>query len=240
MKQKFNMDYAPDRYWDTPEAVFANIKGSWRRKAIREAVETGEIDEVPEHILDDSLDDNVRRFAGQIHPSMMGGEYLPDYLPGEVEIARVELMSTTGDVFSIRARPVGRMIGYRVVDDYMDDPDRSPFCVKYRRSRTPLTMRQLAALINSSYAWKDYKGLGLAFGPLELNYGASCDDETLRNFVSVQSEFYPELWRYFDHRIACWFSRVVNGGLPGVDFCAQIAQERAKGQPCRVIRCPRL
>ena len=38
----------------------------------------------------------------------MGGEYLPGYRRNEVEIVRIELDSTTSDVISLRARPIGR------------------------------------------------------------------------------------------------------------------------------------
>ena len=49
----------------------------------------------------------------------MGGEYLPDYLPEEVEIARVAMESTTADVISIRAfMEADNLIHYRVVDEY--------------------------------------------------------------------------------------------------------------------------
>lgn len=67
----------------------------------------GESDRCPidEGILDEKADqgfiDNLTNFWG---PSWMGGEYLPDSEPGEVEIARIVLQSTTMDVFSIRAR----------------------------------------------------------------------------------------------------------------------------------------
>ena len=44
----------------------------------------------------------------------MGGEYLPDLLPNEVEIARVVLKSTTMDVQSIRARRTKHRIIYRI------------------------------------------------------------------------------------------------------------------------------
>jgi hypothetical protein len=37
----------------------------------------------------------------------MGGEYLPDYEEGDVEIARIELESTTADVISIRVKKEG-------------------------------------------------------------------------------------------------------------------------------------
>ena len=37
----------------------------------------------------------------------MGGEYLPDCIAGETEIARIELESTLADVTSIRAKREG-------------------------------------------------------------------------------------------------------------------------------------
>ena len=53
-----------------------------------------------------------------IHPSFMGGEYLPDYGRDEVEIARIELDSTTSDVINVRAQPRGKRIRYSVCDEY--------------------------------------------------------------------------------------------------------------------------
>jgi len=50
----------------------------------------------------------AREGLGAIHPSFMGGEYLPGYRRNEVEIVRIELDSTTSDVISLRARPIGR------------------------------------------------------------------------------------------------------------------------------------
>jgi len=67
-------------------------------------------------LLSETLRDEQRRLFGSMHPSFMGVEYLPDLYEDEVEIARVELRSTTGDVISIRARPEGNGVAYRVVD----------------------------------------------------------------------------------------------------------------------------
>jgi hypothetical protein len=81
-----------------------------------------------------------------MRPSWMAGEYLPDYLPGEVEIARVVLESVTQDVVSIRARRRGseRRIVYRVVDEFASEFDFSP-----RSSRQPLCHDELARLIET-------------------------------------------------------------------------------------------
>jgi len=48
----------------------------------------------------------------------MGGEYLPDCEPNEVEIARITIASTTQDVTCVYAKRVTGGIEYRVVDEY--------------------------------------------------------------------------------------------------------------------------
>jgi hypothetical protein len=58
---------------------------------------------------------------GRLHPSFMGGEYLPDRRDTEAEIARLNIDSTTSDVTSVYARPGKDRINYRVVDEYWGD-----------------------------------------------------------------------------------------------------------------------
>jgi hypothetical protein len=73
----------------------------------------------------------------------MGGEYLPDYEQGEVEIARLVLASTTQDVYSVRARWVGSVLRYHIVDEYETDwyLTRETF-ERLARPRTPLRNRE--------------------------------------------------------------------------------------------------
>jgi hypothetical protein len=99
-------------------AILRNVKGTNRRKRIRDYWATGKLEHLDSALLKDDLDDHIRIRLGRIHLSFMGGEYLPANLPGEVEIARVALQSTTGDVTSLRAQPVPGGIHYRVVDEY--------------------------------------------------------------------------------------------------------------------------
>lgn len=100
------------------EAALRNVKGRQRRAMIRDYLLADKLDVLPDHLLNDSIDDEVRASRGRIHPIFMGGEYLPDYGDREVEIARIELKSTTYDVISLRARPVGSRIKYSLVDEY--------------------------------------------------------------------------------------------------------------------------
>jgi hypothetical protein len=85
---------------------------------IRENLLADNLDAIPDYLLNESLDDEARVSRGQIHPMFMGGEYLPDYGDCGVEIARIELKSTTYDVISLRACPSGSHINYSLVDEY--------------------------------------------------------------------------------------------------------------------------
>jgi hypothetical protein len=143
--------FRPASYWDPADprtAVLRNIKGQNRRTVVAR-----HLDLEPEHeaelhstFLADELDQPDRAALGAIHPSWMGGEYLPDYLPGEVEIARIVLASVTQDVVSIRARRRGqdRRIQYRVLDEYGSEFQFSP-----RSSRRPLTQEELVRLLDT-------------------------------------------------------------------------------------------
>ena len=115
---RFDMKFRPAAYWEGPDAGFANIKGEMRRRMLKKALKTGDFMGLPDSLLSDSLSEDERLSIGRIHPAYMGGEYLPDYLPSEVEVARVSLNSVTWDVVSVRARPgADGLIHYRVVDE---------------------------------------------------------------------------------------------------------------------------
>ena len=78
----------------------------------------GNFDLIEDELIGAEVSYDLRNSLGAIHPHLMGGEYLPSYLEGETEIARIELQSTTSDVISIRARGQDGIIHYRIVDEY--------------------------------------------------------------------------------------------------------------------------
>jgi len=71
------------------EAALRNVKGRNRRQMIRDYHSRGFLPALSEDLLRDTLDEDTRRSLDRIHPSFMGGEYLPDYRADEVEIARI-------------------------------------------------------------------------------------------------------------------------------------------------------
>ncbi len=204
----FDLSYRPETYWehgDPISAILSGVKGEARRLMIRESLETGQ--EVPEWLLDPLLEEEARQLFGAIHPLLMGGEYVPPDLPGETTIARIDLRSTTFDVTEVRARPGGAGLLYRFVDEY-----ETEFVMPFDRSEAPLSMGKLIGLINGSVGMREKPGQVLPV--LDANYGRGNQWgenheewlETARRFVTVSSEFYPDLQGYYEAFVEEWLS----------------------------------
>ena len=106
-KPVIDLGYRPQSYFwpithDTH--VIAAIKGERRRSAIRDAFDADRVTPLDELYATPTLPDEDRRALGRLHPSFMGGEYLPDRRDTEVEIARINIDSTTSDVTSVYAK----------------------------------------------------------------------------------------------------------------------------------------
>jgi hypothetical protein len=200
-QDNINLDFRPDSYWDDPDALLANVKGEFRRRQLLQAIEEGELDEVPPPIFGDSLPEHLRSFTGSIHPSLMGGEYLPDYEENEVEIARVALDSTTADVITVRARPDSKVIRYRVVDEY-----DSKYILDQDRSNKPLTLGKLVSLMETVEC-VEFESRGLVTHHWEYMAGdGDCDLDESVAFTSVSSEFYPQLAEYYEQKAEEWIA----------------------------------
>jgi hypothetical protein len=205
-----DMTFRPVSYWDTPDTIFANIKGEQRRLMLRKVAEQGDAEELQEWLLKDKLTEEERKLIGRIHPLLMGGEYLPDYEGDEVEIARVALQSTTGDVISIRARKSGGAIHYLIVDEYESQFEYSP-----NRTKAPLTLGELINLIDTvKNDSMEYVGLTNTFRDMNLDAGS--DPEDLVDFVTVSSPFYPQLEEHYAAEGREWLKRV-NARKRGTD-----------------------
>lgn len=201
--------FRPASYWDDPLAFLGSIKGENRRRIAASLVESGDFEPLDAFLLAPSLPDEVRRFTGGMHPSWMGGEYLPDDREGEVEIARIVLQSVMQDVISVRARRDEDRIRYRIVDEY-DSVFRLPFA----SSPAPLTQRRLVSLIDRARS-EDWPEGNFIFGILEMN-DVDGDREALLDFVSVSSTFYPGLAGHYAARILAWSKgQVFNEGRYG-------------------------
>jgi hypothetical protein len=177
--------------------LLAHTTGHERREFIRAQLAADGDDPMLDQLA--SLFASDRETLGRVHPALMGGEYLPPFLDDETEIARISLASTTADQISVRAQRLTDGIGYRIVDEYGDMID---YVCKPTRSKLPLAMGELVALIDSAA-----RDGGAALAYLYMNVAADpANAGRLRNFVRVSSEFYPKLATYYDQRVAAWFA----------------------------------
>jgi hypothetical protein len=196
--------FRPKSYWedlDPLSVILRNVTGENRRQMITDYWNAGKLEELDPALLADEPSDDVRKSLGRIHPSFMGGEYLPPYLPGEVEIARICLRSTTSDVISLRARPAPEGITYRVVDEY-----DAEFYLPIPASKEPLTLEELVQQFeDGELEGLEYSG-GLALGYNNMN-AESCDYESLRHFTRISSPIYRQLEQHFELLFEEWVTK---------------------------------
>ena len=195
------VSFRPSSYWEDNDplaAILRNVKGANRRQIITDYWNAGRIEDLDPDLLSDETVPELRQFLERLHPSFMGGEYLPELLPAEVEIARISLQSTTFDVISIRARrePGSELIHYRIEDEYDTHFEFEP-----PTSAEPLTHDEMVALIDGVDGGN---GGGLALCYNEMNYECSSDADSLRNFTTVSSMFYPDLEDHYEAVFDRW------------------------------------
>lgn len=194
-----NYRFRPDSYrevTDPLETILLNVKGTNRRKMIRDYWEAGKIDELDETLLQDSIDGVQRHSLEMIDPTFMGGEYLSDLEENEMEIVRIELESTTSDVISIRAAPDPAGLRYRIVDEYQTE-----FEQPFETSEGPLTLKELIDFINGSGLPEFDGGLALVYNNANVQ---DSDRSALRHFTTITSGFYPQLHVHFERVFDEW------------------------------------
>jgi hypothetical protein len=211
--RSIDLQFRPASYWDHTDpvtAILSGIKGQNRRDMVRDFV-TGqmpeELGEIHPDLVANTLDEATRNDLGAAHPSWMGGEYLPDYLPGEVEIARIVLASATRDVISIRARRrrAGRRILYRIVDEY-HEPGRNPWGCRPGSSELPLTLGRLIELIDGAQN-PDFDVEDGTLTDHLRDMQEMADPEDTASFVTVESDFYRSISRYYEGKAREWLER---------------------------------
>jgi len=191
-----DLNFRPQTYfWPLNERshVVSAIKGAERRPYVELMMAEAREAELPRILLQPSLRPDELQASIAMHPSFMGGEYLPDRNDEEIEIARITIASTTQDVTCIYASRAGDDITYRAVDEY-DDMTLTE--ARTRTSRLPLTVSELADFFLQ--AWD-------LFSILDMNFdsdGRRADE--VRAFFWGSSEFYPGFNALIAHRVEEW------------------------------------
>lgn len=216
---RFNPDFRPKTYFEIPDdpkaMLLHNVQGQKRRDILKEAIDRD--DDIEEWLLVDKLSPAELCLWERLHPENMGGEYLPTLAMNEVEIARISMNSTTGDVISVYAKQYPKIIHYRIVDEYNNDIIQ-PFHIK----KKPLTFYELVTLIDKSYMDGYPQWPGMYTQPnlanIECNFDRileaiskqiEAEDSDVDDFDSeesgsiwglnmcIESPFYPKLQDYY-------------------------------------------
>lgn len=201
MRNLIDIQYRPNSYFwakDLGIHLLSDIKGANRRRIYKEVLEGGTPSEFPPELAAHTLEEDDRRFIGRLHPSFMGGEYLPSTRKQEVEIARITIASTTQDVTCVYARPLGKRISYRIVDEYNGDTITGRYT---RTSIKPLSLGELVSFF--------LQGWDL-LGCLDYNF---CDDnyppDEVHGFiVDASSSFYSDFDQAITNEIDTWLNQV--------------------------------
>lgn len=194
---KYNLNFRPISYWGPQEVethVGARVKGELRRQQVIRDLEENHADH---EIISESLTEEHRRAAGAVHPWLMGGEYLSDLKPNEVEIARVVMQSTTMDVISIRARKTKNRIIYKIIDEYPEDEFQN-YSLTKKTSKQPLTLGELIKLIDN--AVED----GLVGSGRNWHFEEGTPADEIYDFETASSAFYAELSEWYDQTNEEW------------------------------------
>jgi hypothetical protein len=191
-----DVNFRPDTYWPeslTPVQRMSSIKGAVRRSEAERLFHELGFAGLDPSLVRESLPDDERDAWGAIHPSMMGGEYLPDLLPNEVEICRISLRSVTADQISVRARRSEDAIVYRVVSEY-EELDYVP---PIESSNSPLTQLELLLFIHDTYVRSDPEVGGIFTALWNAQLESSNDRDEILGFIKLSSPFYPQINRLY-------------------------------------------
>jgi len=235
----YNLEFRPKSYWDFQDpisGILCNIKGSRRRAFIRDVLAaTGDrreqllrLGSIDSALYEESLFPSLTDEMSRMGPSYMGGEYLPNTLRGEIEIARITLASVTRDVYSIRARQQKRKFIYRMVDEYS-----RIWTLKRRSSTRPLSLGELIHLIDNSELEGKNAG-GDQIGWL-LSFQEGYPQE-ISEFITVSSEIYADLEPYYVAKTWAWVEERCADKNASLEETVEILLEEYRGREAEMPR----
>lgn len=197
--RRIDYSFRPATYWNDKEftARLQVIEDEERRAAILLRWRTGRLDPSDIAILEAAWPRKSVRQRKVVHPCLHDDAFLPIGGLGEVEVARIELQSVTGDVVSVRARRDPAGIRYRIVDEYEGE-----YILARETSAEPLTLREMVEFLDRSRL----EGLpnGLSIGYNCMNTSSGLEREAARYFTRISSDFYPKLEAHYEARFDEW------------------------------------
>jgi hypothetical protein len=161
-----------------PRHLLDKVKGDVVRQDLERLYRDGQLGELISLFETLGFDKDSLRSLDSIHPALMGGNYLPDTVTNEIEVARIVIRSTTYDVTCLYARFRKGKICYRVVDEYGGDT------LSKRTKKTSVRTLALGEMTDFFLqAWS-------LVGVLRMNFNGDLDGAL--KFFTATSRFYPD------------------------------------------------
>lgn len=161
--------------------LLSKVNNAVLRNELQALIDEDRHAEAIELLSADGISEADRKALESVHPMFMGGNYLPDTEEGDVEIGRISIESTTGDVTCVYAKPINGEIHYRIVDEYDGDTLDGP---TEAISKQPMSLEEFLDFFLTGWPLLDV---------LEMNYEG--DLEASLAFFTCASDFYPDLDR---------------------------------------------
>jgi hypothetical protein len=184
MLKEIDTNFRPKTYFRPQKLdvyLISQVKSAVVRDRLERLLAGGRHDEL-QHILGkEGVPKPALKALESTHPMLMGGNYLPDTEDAEVEIARIELASTTFDVTALFAKFANGQIYLRVVDEYEGATLTGPSEMKSER---PLTLGEMVYFFLSAWSLIEV---------LEMNFERDVDRAL--GFFVAKSDFYPDFDR---------------------------------------------
>ena len=108
MTAGIDLSFRPKSYFGPQrleEYLISKVKGAVLKARLEALSKEGRHQEVASFLGEEGISPAYIKALERMHPMFMGGNYLPDTEEGEVEIARIEISSTTRDVTCVFAKP---------------------------------------------------------------------------------------------------------------------------------------
>lgn len=213
----FDYDLRPD-YWDPADPVTlitGQIAGRLRRQAVEEALRGDEAiaELIREEDREDFLSDERRAQLGGIHPHLLGGEFLPRYEPGQIEIARIVMESVTQDTLSIRALRRDGRIHYSVCDEYYGYLGEDQAICPDLWTERPLTFGEMVVWVSGFESGWDDRPNHFFDSVRDTNLDGGAEAEEMWWFLGIESPYYPQLREYFSRQADEWYAWWLYGWL---------------------------
>jgi len=159
------------------------------------------LDELYDKLLHGRLDEETRELLPQIHPTFTDKRE-------QVAIVTIELSSVHGDTPILWAKWSGGRIRYQIADPF-DEVEDFFYELPQQTSLRPFSLHDLIVFLDAvrlhgaDPKWHRF-GFPLLYN--EMNFEADPNLESLREFTTVSSDFYPDLEAHYGKVIGDWYS----------------------------------